>query len=1139
MDIIACLVHGRTAKAIAAFLSIASRTAETHIRNIMRKLECNSQESIRNFIEKSDKFLVIRNHYLNMIIQSEFEQRLEEVLKLSTKKLPLRCIILYKNEQEDRVPLVYQLQKNLGLAGIEVSIEAIGACKSIPPFKYNQEAKQADCIIYFLDEPFLIQLQENEEKAQLEISNFIQEQDPNTNNVLFLLNTTEDSTLIPQQIQEIEYINFGDYESYHFLIFEILKKLLPNDGLEKIITKFKHYYHQHSLSFEKISSPIELEQSKLEQQKNANYLPQNTLRKGKKWITLGGISCLSAAGFWLLSFYHNQSDKIASSHKDSEIKLIRSDLPIPTEPLFVQRPVLIKQIEERFKGPENIQTIALVGNGGAGKTTLSRQYAQHQKSSVVWEINAETKESLMHSFENLAYALSQTDEHQKILRNIQGIQHEQEKEDKILLFVKERLKSNSNWLLIYDNVELFTDIQKYFPQDFRTWGKGKIILTTRNSNLQNNSQVNHLIQVGELNRDQQLDLFLKIMGNGNIDVFTPTQKESARKFLEEIPSFPLDVSVAAYYLKATNVSYEKYLENMSKYNKDFADLQENLLKEAGCYTKTRYGIITISLQRLMDTHKDFGDLLLFISLLDSQKIPKELLNTYKNGEVVDNFIYNSKKFSFTMNEANPKEANLSIHRSTQEVILLYLIATLNFEKRKTIVRLITNSLDTYFAKLIEKENYLKITILRNHVERLLTYTNLLEEGDRISISSNLAKIYFYLGNYTRAKYLFEKVLTKLKNNHAGNHIKIAEALGYIGNVYRALANDQQAKIFLEQSLLIYKQCLPRNHPQIAQILGYLGNTHRRLGDYNKAQSLLEESLLTCKQCLPSNHLQIAWTLRYLGNLYRRLGNYEKAKNLLEQSLTIYKENFGENHVRIAWTQTYLGDVYRNLGNYEKAKNLLEQSLTIYKENFGENHARVAWAQTYLGDVYRNLGNYEKAKNLLEQSLTIYKENFGENHARVAWTQTYLGDVHRNLGNYEKAKNLLEQSLTIYKGNFGENHARVVWAQTYLGNIHRNLRNYKKAQDLLEQSLLIYQKYYDNNYIKLSEVLRDLGHVHAAKGGIEIAQTLIKEAWSKFEQIKHPESYTCLEILGELYLKESLKEENKQKSLALKRQATDY
>lgn len=45
------------------------------------------------------------------MIQSEFEQRLEEVLKLSTKKLPLRCIILYKNEQEDKVSLAYQLQK--------------------------------------------------------------------------------------------------------------------------------------------------------------------------------------------------------------------------------------------------------------------------------------------------------------------------------------------------------------------------------------------------------------------------------------------------------------------------------------------------------------------------------------------------------------------------------------------------------------------------------------------------------------------------------------------------------------------------------------------------------------------------------------------------------------------------------------------------------------------------------------------------------------------------------------------------------------------------------------------------------------------------------------------------------------------
>ena len=39
IDILACLVHGRTPKKIASLLSIAPKTVASHIRNIMLKME--------------------------------------------------------------------------------------------------------------------------------------------------------------------------------------------------------------------------------------------------------------------------------------------------------------------------------------------------------------------------------------------------------------------------------------------------------------------------------------------------------------------------------------------------------------------------------------------------------------------------------------------------------------------------------------------------------------------------------------------------------------------------------------------------------------------------------------------------------------------------------------------------------------------------------------------------------------------------------------------------------------------------------------------------------------------------------------------------------------------------------------------
>ncbi|AIK96440.1 response regulator transcription factor [Candidatus Odyssella acanthamoebae] len=62
IDILAGMLSGKTIKTIAYFLTISPKTVETHIRNLMLKLNCNSREGIINFIEKTGKFSALRQH---------------------------------------------------------------------------------------------------------------------------------------------------------------------------------------------------------------------------------------------------------------------------------------------------------------------------------------------------------------------------------------------------------------------------------------------------------------------------------------------------------------------------------------------------------------------------------------------------------------------------------------------------------------------------------------------------------------------------------------------------------------------------------------------------------------------------------------------------------------------------------------------------------------------------------------------------------------------------------------------------------------------------------------------------------------------------------------------------------------------
>ena len=1092
IDILACILAGRGAKKIASLLSISPKTVEIHTHNIMLKLSCNSRERVIDFIEKSGQAPVLKQHYAGLLFKENFEQCLKSISVMTGKDKPT-CHIVYWEKKDTASTFLHQLEDHLNLAGIKTvlhkSEENIFDIRLI----LNGEFQDVNHTLYFVPKELVEELHASHKIR--EISKFFQKNKKKQSFFTFVSLTENFSSELTEELYDVNYVEFR--ENYYLSFFEILKGIYPSINFDKTLSEIRK---QYELSYG-ISETLFLEEKRDTSQKKIVHRNNifNFLQKKKKWLLGGGGVFLIPICILLLTFKGNNTNP---NNWNQNIKIIRSDLILPTESVFLNRSELITQIDNKFKGQDGIQTVALVGIGGAGKTTLARQYAHQQKASIVWEINAETRETLKRSFENLAYNLSKTEEDQRILRVLQEIKNPTEKEEKIIQFVKERLKLQSNWFLIYDGVEKLTEFQRYFPQDFDTWGRGKIILTTRDRNIQNNKSVNAHIEIGELDEPQKLALFVKIVNNGTTFPFTVAQNEETKKFLEKLPPFPLDVSIAAYYLKVTNVPYNKYLESLHQYKKDFSDLQERLLKELGDYTKTRYGIITLSLQHLMSTHKDFGDLLLFISLLDSQNIPRDLLNKYKSDEVIDSFIYHLKKYSLITNEERPATNSIStfsVHRSTQAISLNYLIKILNLEKNIPLIQAISSTLENYADNIIHEENLSKMKSIVSHCEVFLNHSDLWNDITKASIEGVLGGIYFHLAHYTKARKTLEDSLVRLNSYESENYIRAARALTHLGNVYRELGEYDKAKNYLEEGLNIYKKHLPKNHIKTTQAIVSLGNVYRNLKDYKKAKDLFEQSLVIHKKHFPENEIGIARLLSYLGNINRILGENEKAKDLLEQSLIIYKKRFPENHLGMARSLIYLANVYKNLGDYEKARSLLEQNFRIYKEYFSEDHLDVAWIFVYLGNIYMELGNYEKAKSLFEKGFIIHKKGFSDSQLDIAWIMTYLGNAYRELGNYQKARDLLEQSLKIYKKSFSENHLDVAWAGTILANVYNIIGGYEKARDLLQKSLIIYKNYLPDHHIDVAYAKVYLGDVYRNLGDYENAKSLFEQSLATYKK----------------------------------------
>jgi len=1080
LDVISCILTGRRVKEIAAILSNSVKTIDNHIRNIMQKLGCNSREGIINCVEQSGSLPFFRYHYQVIAIQSDFIKKLKEVSLLVGKQGP-SCLIAFKELHEKNssvMAFMDEFEKNLKEAGIHVSRQKLESEASLSAAMKKKEKNSSTSIFYVI--PFEdVKTKEKENGLENIIPIIVKKKD-------IFDSLPEDSKTEEQQ------------KNYYDSFFEVLQNILPTLSLDAIVSSFESAYKLKQYSAQ--DGILSLKSASFGSSENKEALTYSAYNMSKK-ILISLIFVFVVGGAFALYMLFPKE------------KNIKSDLILPTENTLLKRYDLVSKIDEKMKGENGIQTVVLVGlvgMGGVGKTTLARYYGHMQHDAVVWELNAENKGALMASFNDLAYSLAKTKKQKEDLEFIQKIVDLQERKKQILSFVKETLKEKKNWVLIYDNVENFSEIKNYFPQDPDVWGHGKVILTTRDSNINNTSYIksDNIIEVGELQSEEALKLFSSILFDMPFNKIPEVEKEKILEFLKSIPPFPLDVSLAARYIKNGKISYEKYLELIQNSNEDFENTHEQLLKEASDYTKTRHKIVTLSVEHLLSMHPDFKDLLILMCLLDSQHLPVELLKTGKSETVVEDFIHALHKYSLvssgTLGPLNPLPT-LSMHRSTQEISLNHLISKLNLAKNDHLIKKAMNVIENYIDNILEKEEPVSIQAMTRHCKKLLSHGYLLTKDALYTLRSKLGQMYCYANeaSYQEAQKILEENIRSMDGDENFKNKNNFDDLIALGLIYSETSDIKKLKDTVDTALLKYNSNLSQRTQKAASALSFLGMMYDDLGDYTQGQKLLERACSLYKNDFPNDLIGLGRTLAYLGRVYREQGKYELAHKVLEESYEIYKNHGLQKHFRTGWTLVALGNVYLYLGYYEKATNLLTESVQIYKDYFPDDPFCKCWAALDLANAYIEQGNSKKACEILEECLDIYKKRpdlYPETHYTVVRVIAFLGKAYMKLGDYQKARVYLEKALPIFEMNYGREHLETAYVLTILGEL-----------DLLEEKF-------------------------------ESSEKFLKEALSIFLKNNHPESYKPFEDLFNLssrFYEKNLKEKGSVEALKFKEESLHY
>lgn len=197
----------------------------------------------------------------------------------------------------------------------------------------------------------------------------------------------------------------------------------------------------------------------------------------------------------------------------------------------------------------------------------------------------------------------------------------QEQEHLIELSKEFLENTDDRWLLVFDNVDEWSDIEEYIPINMAK-STGSVLITTRSPDLGPSSIPSNFlcIELREMTMDDSRDLLLQGIGS---EFKHGKLRHEEWKLAGEIASLagiPLAISHIAGYLKASGCSLADFLELWNEWRRNNAHLRIN-----DSLAKSNFALETIWDMGLRELGVDALKLLKIMAFMDSDAIQSDLL----------------------------------------------------------------------------------------------------------------------------------------------------------------------------------------------------------------------------------------------------------------------------------------------------------------------------------------------------------------------------------------------------------------------------------------------------------------------------------------------------------------------------------
>jgi len=367
---------------------------------------------------------------------------------------------------------------------------------------------------------------------------------------------------------------------------------------------------------------------------------------------------------------------------------------------------------------------------------------------------------------------------------------------------------------------------------------------------------------------------------------------------------------------------------------------------------------------------------------------------------------------------------------------------------------------------------------------------------------------------------YEESLELYRIHYSPDHIAIGHVMHSIGTIHDVKSDHPKAMLCFTDALRVYKLYNDGDHLGVATLMNSMGIVTACVRNQNDlAMTYFEAALKLRKKHLGMRHPAIADTIHNIGGVYAKQSQFEQSIQCYDEALDIRQEYYGAEHLVVAKTMNNLGIVYTRQNNFEEAMDLFKKVLMIRRMFLDPEDEEIATTLYNIGNIHSRTGEYDLAMVCYEEALRVRRLILGESHVSVANMLHNIGVILVDRKKYENAIAVLDEALQLKRIELGDDSLSFSYTLQKIGKIHEDTEDYTQAHLCYNEALSIQRNHLGPDHVNIASILLHIGNVHKKQENFDNALECFEEALHIREMRlgeDHEEVANVFFAMGQLY-----------------------